>query len=74
MSSVQSPIFFPFPKVKKFGNPTWERLVEAVEDGAGGNSSALAKTIASDHPGEPGNLIHQFAIIEDLVICTLCFV
>ena len=35
--------------------------MKAVEDSAGGNNCALAQTIAEDHPGEPGNLIHQFA-------------
>ena len=55
------------PQVEKFGKPTWGRLVMAVEDGAGGNNCALAKTIAIGHPGEPGNLIRQFAIMEDLV-------
>ena len=50
-----------FPNVEKLGMPTWKRLVEAVEDDAGGNNPALAQTIARDHPGEPGNLIHQFA-------------
>ena len=49
------------PQVEKFRKPTWGRLVEAVEDNAGGNNCALAQTIAGDHPGEPGNYIHQFA-------------
>ena len=61
MLSVQPPIFFPFLKVEKFRKPTWERLVEAVKDDTGGNNPALAQKIAKDHPGEPGNLIHQFA-------------
>ena len=56
-----TPIFFPFLKVEKFRKPTWERLVEAVKDDTGGNNPALAQKIAKDHPGEPGNLIHQFA-------------
>ena len=47
--------------MEKFGKPTWRRLVEAVKSNAGGNNPALAQTIAEDHPGEPGNLIHQFA-------------
>jgi len=37
--------------VERFGEPTWRRLVEAVEDHVGGNNFALAKTIAREHPG-----------------------
>ena len=59
--SVQPTILLSFPKVKNSGKPTWRRLVEAVEDPVGGNHCALAQKIARDHPGEPGNLIHQFA-------------
>ena len=36
--------------VDKYGAPTWQRLVEAVDDEAGGNNHALAKKIASNHP------------------------
>ena len=32
----------------------------AVEDRTGGNNCALAQKIAGDHPGAPGNHIHQF--------------
>ena len=32
--------------------------MEAVEDKVGGNDSALAQGIATDHPGEPGNCVH----------------
>lgn len=35
---------------EKYGPPTWRRLVEAVDDPAGGDNHALAKTIASRHP------------------------
>ena len=35
---------------QKYGSPTWQRLVEAVDDPAGGDNHALAKTIASHHP------------------------
>ena len=34
--------------------------MEAVEDRAGGDNHALAQTIAENHPGERGNLIHCF--------------
>ena len=73
--SVQCPILLSFPKVKNSGKPTWRRLVEAVEDPAGGNNRALAQKITRDHPGEPGNHTHQFVkpYMKDLVICTLCF-
>ena len=44
-------------QVKKFGKPTWRKLVEAVEDKVGGDNPALAQTIAEEHPGAPGNHI-----------------
>ena len=56
--SLPSSSLFFISKVKKFGKPTWKRLVEAVEDDVGGNNCALARTIARDHPGEPGKHIH----------------
>ena len=36
--------------IDKHGPPTWRRLVEAVDNDAGGNNRALAKKIASNHP------------------------
>ena len=36
--------------VKKYGPPTWRRLVEAVNSPTGGNNHALAKRIADHHP------------------------
>ena len=35
--------------VKRFGEPTWQRLVEAVGDPAGGENMALATDLASRH-------------------------
>ena len=35
---------------EKYGLPTWRRLVEAVDNPAGGNNHELAKAIASEHP------------------------
>ena len=35
---------------EKHGLPTWRKLVEAMDNPAGGNNHALAKTIASEHP------------------------
>ena len=36
-------------KVEKFGEPTWQRLVEVVGDPAGGADMALARKIARRH-------------------------
>ena len=36
-------------KVEKFGEPTWQRLVEAVGNPAGGEDMALARKIAGRH-------------------------
>ena len=36
----------------KFGVPTWRRIVEAIDSEAGGNNHALAKEIATHHPGK----------------------
>ena len=35
---------------EKHGSPTWRKLVEAVDNEAGGNNHALAKRIAKQHP------------------------
>ena len=35
--------------VKKFGEPTWQRLAKAVGDAAGGANKALSKRIAKKH-------------------------
>ena len=37
--------------VKRFGEPTWKGLVEAVAASNGGNNIALAQRIAADHQG-----------------------
>ena len=36
--------------VLSFGPPTWQMLVEAIDNPAGGNDQQLAKKIALDHP------------------------
>ena len=36
--------------VKKFGPPTWQMLVKAVDSPAGGNDHNLAQKIASKYP------------------------
>ena len=36
--------------VEKFGPPTWQILVEAVNKRSGGNNHEMAKQIASNHP------------------------
>ena len=43
-------------QVERFGEPTWRRLVEAVEDSVGGNDRALAQTIARQHPVSEASL------------------
>ena len=35
--------------VKRYGPPTWRRLVEAVDSSTGGSNHALAKKIAGNH-------------------------
>ena len=40
-----------YTQTKKFGKPTWRRLVETVEDHEGGNNHVLAEIIAQNHPG-----------------------
>ena len=45
-------------QVERFGEPTWRRLVETVEDKVGGKNPALARTIAGDHLCTPGNHIY----------------
>ena len=37
--------------VKRFGEPTWRRLVQAVQDDSGGEDRALAERIAREHSG-----------------------
>ena len=50
--------FVPFlpRQVERFEEPTWRRLVEAVEDSVGGNDRALAQTIATRHPVSEASL------------------
>lgn len=38
--------------VRKFGEPTWRMLVEAIDRESGGNDNKLAKKIASNHPAD----------------------
>ena len=40
--------------VKKFGPPTWQALVDAIQAPNGGKNTALAEEIAKKHPA-PGN-------------------
>ena len=50
---------------EKFGEPTWQWLVEVVATPAGGNNNDLAAKIASKHQGEGTNtsLVHNLNII-----------
>ena len=47
-------------KVEKYGPPTWRKVVEAVDNPAGGNNHALAKKIAEDHPVNKGDQITKY--------------
>lgn len=38
--------------VEKFGEPTWQQLVDAVRDPAGGANMALAREIAKRHKAQ----------------------
>ena len=44
-------------KVEKYGPPTWQMLVEAVDRRKGGNDHELAKKIASKHPSGSSSLL-----------------
>ena len=46
------------PQVEQFREPTWRRLVEAVEDHVGGNNRTLALKIAAEHPGSNTTSFH----------------
>ena len=46
--------------VKRFGEPSWELLVKAVSEEAGGDDCALAEKIAQKHQG-----ILQYAYLMD---------
>ena len=48
----------PPPQVEQFGEPTWRRLVKAVENRVGGNNHALARNIAAEHPGSNTTSFH----------------
>ena len=51
-------------KVKKFGEPTWQQLVEAVGHPAGGANMAIARKIAKSH--KPGGMyIHCYGILRN---------
>ena len=46
--------------VKKFGEPTWQRLVEVVGHPAGGANKALARDIAKKH--KPGGKLRPLSV------------
>ena len=50
-------------QVKRFGNPTWRKLMKAVEDPVGGNNHALAQKIAREHPGMQPSSNTYYSII-----------
>lgn len=45
--------------VGRFGAPTWQKLVEAIDDPAGANDHRLAKIIAQHHPVATGKYIYR---------------
>lgn len=47
-------------RVEVFGEPTWQRLVDAVSDPAGGANMALARDIAQRH--KTGGLLNKVAV------------
>ena len=55
--------------IGRYGVPTWRRLVEAVDNPAGGNNHELAKTIASKHPTGIHNIIP--VVLHCYILCHL---
>ena len=51
--------------VKRFGEPTWEKLVKVVGDSAGGANMALARDIARRH--KAGGMSNRY------ICCTVTF-
>ena len=47
---------------KKYGPPTWQMLVAAVANSAGGDNPGLAREIARNHPGEYIHSLWSFRI------------
>ena len=60
-------------QVKRFGNPTWRKLVKAVDDPVGGNNHALALKIAAEHPGMQPSSNTYYSIIMVTSPCELNF-
>ena len=48
--------------VKRFGEPTWVRLVEAVNDSSGGGNPSLAMEIARGH----GGILVELRLVSNL--------
>ena len=47
--------------------------MEAVEDKVGGNNSALAQTIATEHPGTPGKNVQSSGAYQAILLSWLIF-
>ena len=45
--------------------------MEAVEDKVGGNNSAVAQTIATDHPGTPGKNVQSSGAYQAILLSWL---
>ena len=52
--------------VKRFGEPTWQRLVEAVGHPAGGGNTAVARDIARRH--KAGGKLRPLSVSTHLII------
>ena len=52
--------------IEKYGPPTWRKLLEAVDSPAGGNSHALAKKVAEQHPVHKGGGNAHAQVTENL--------
>ena len=48
--------------VKRFGEPTWVKLVEAVNDSSGGGNPSLAMEIARGH----GGILVELRLVSNL--------
>ena len=57
---------------KMHGEPTWRKLVEAVDSSAGGNDHALAKAIAAEHP--KGNSFSLFYLTMCMFIAYTLYI
>ena len=55
--------------VKRFGEPTWQRLVEVVGHPAGGANKALARDISRRHKFEAGGELRPLSMSTHVIMC-----